>query len=174
MNIVEKFRATVRAAVGLPLDAGAGPDLMRLGLYRATVQACAPDGSTLDLSPEDARIPGIKQVPVRVGIPGAVATVQPGAVVLLGWEKGDPSKPYCAPSWESGATVTKLVLSGQTVILGAESGAQFVALSNKVNTELGKIASALSNLNAPSGGGTCTGNTYTAPGSVAAAQTKAA
>ena len=35
----------------------------------------------------------------------------------------------------------KLVFNGQTVILGSESGADFIALSTKVMTELNKIAS---------------------------------
>ena len=110
---------------------------MLLGLYRATVIACSADGSTYDVQPEDARIPAAKQVPVRVGIPGAVAVIQPSAVVLLGWEKGDPSKPYCVPSYEAGATVLTLTLNANMVNLGGTGGEAFVKKSefnNHVHT----------------------------------------
>lgn len=110
-------------------------------MYRAEVKATNGDGSRLDVQPENPKIPPAQGVPVRVGIPGATALIQPGGIVLIGWENGDPNRPYCVPSWENGATVMKLVFNGQTVILGSESGADFVALSTKVMTELNKIAS---------------------------------
>lgn len=108
MDMSATFRALIRKVLGLPEDDGAPPDLVRLGLYRARVDACASDGSTLDVTPEDKRISPEKNVPVRVGIPGAVAVVQAGAIVLLGWERGDPGRPYCVPSWERGATLSSL------------------------------------------------------------------
>jgi hypothetical protein len=114
-GLTEDFVRLVRRIVGLPEDEGAPPDLMRLGLYRARVDTCASDGSTMDVTPDDRRISPEKNVPMRVGLPGATMQVQPGAVVLLGWEKGDPSKPYCAPHWEQGATVLKLTLSATEV-----------------------------------------------------------
>ena len=39
---------------------------------------------------------GLTNVPIRTGIPGAKATVAPGAKCLLGFEEGDPQKPYVA------------------------------------------------------------------------------
>jgi hypothetical protein len=48
-----------------------------------------------------------------------------------------------------------------------------VALASLVNTELGKISTALSSLVAPSGGGPVTGNTYTSPVNVASTLVKA-
>jgi len=135
---VDAFRAAVRAAVGMSNVPGEAPDLMRLGLYRATVTACASDGSTLDVTPTDARISPEKNVRFLVGIPGAVMTVQPGGVVHLGWERGDPLLPYCVPAWESGATVTKLVLAAQSLFLGAEAGA--LALATKTDIENIRLA----------------------------------
>ncbi len=131
MALTDGLRKMIRAAVGLPLDPGEPPDLMRLGLYRARVDKCASDGSKLDVTPSDARISPEKNVTLLAGVPGAVATMSPGAIVLLGWERGDPAKPYCVPCWEQGATVTKLVLKATTVYLGEESGA--VALVTKTD-----------------------------------------
>jgi hypothetical protein len=59
-------------------------------------------------------------VPVRVGVPGLLAVVQQGAVVLLGWERGDPARPYCVPSWELGATVALVQLNSSLVLLGGD------------------------------------------------------
>jgi hypothetical protein len=158
---VNKLRSVIRAALGMPTDPGSPPDLMMLGLYRATVNSAASDGSTLDVTPEDTRIPPAKNVPMRVGIPGAVVVVQAGSVVLIGWERGDPARAYCVPSWESGASVTKLVFPATTVYLGAESGSNFVALANLVKARLDTIQAAHDSHEhtAPSGGGPTTGNT---------------
>lgn len=152
-GVIDRFRATIRAALGLPTAPGEPPDLMRLGLYRARVDVCAANGSTVDVTPEDSRISPEKGVPVRVGIPGAAAVVSAGAVVLLGWERGDPARPYAVPSWESGATVTKLVLAATLAHLGAEAGSQFIALSNKVDNELSKLYLSMQSIIAPLGGG---------------------
>lgn len=146
MNIAQKWRRVVRAIVGMPDDEGQPPLYDRMAFYRAKVAACANDGSTCDLQPEDSRFPSMKNVPVRVGVPGLQAVVQPGAVVLLGWERGDPARPYCEPSWESGAGVTQLIFKAALVYLGDSTGANFVALANKVDAEFAKISTTLSSL----------------------------
>jgi len=125
MDLKTKFRALVREIVGLPFDEGKPPIIDLLALYRARVDVCASDGSTVDVTPEDTRLSPRKNVMVRVGIPGAVAVVQAGAIVLLGWERGDPKRPYAVPSWEAGATVTTLKLNATTIILN--SGTNHVA-----------------------------------------------
>jgi hypothetical protein len=118
MDIPEYFVRLVRSIVGMPLEPGRPPLYDRLAMYKASVVNCAADGSTCDVRPEDKRISPEKLVRVRVGVPGVQAVVAPGAIVLMGWERGDPSRPYCVPSWESGATVTKLVVNAQAVYLG--------------------------------------------------------
>lgn len=121
MDLAARVVAIVREAVGIP----DGPmRIDRLAFYPCRVDAAASDGSTLDVTPQDSRIPPQQSVKLRVGIPGAVAVAQAGATVLLSWDGGDPKKPYCVPSWEAGATVTKLVVNAQSVYLGGESGAQ--------------------------------------------------
>lgn len=126
MDLQQKFRNTIRSLIGLPLDPGQPPDLMRLGMYRATVMACASDGSTCDVQPEDSRIAGAKSVPVRVGVPGLQAVVQQGAIVLLGWERGDPSRPYCVPHWES-TTPIKLTFNANEIDLAGNAYAMVLS-----------------------------------------------
>jgi hypothetical protein len=140
-SLTSLFRQRVREWLGL--RATDTEELWRYGLWRAEVKAAAADGSTVDVAPENPRLESVQGVPVRVGIPGAQAVVQAGAIVLLGWERGDPSRPYAVPSWEMGATVTKLVLNADTVILGGEAGATALALADSVRLELNAIAGAL-------------------------------
>lgn len=121
MAITGTLRAVVRAIVGLPADPGAPPDLLRLGLYPARVDVCAADGSKMDVTPADGRISPAKNCRVRVGIAGATAEVLPGCVVLLGWERGDPGKPYCLPIWDIGSTVRRLTLEAQLLELAGNA-----------------------------------------------------
>jgi hypothetical protein len=155
MGLVDGFREVVRVLLGLPADPGEPPDLMRLGLYRATVQACASDGSTCDVQTEDTRISGEKNVKVRVGVPGLSAVVQPGAVVLLGWERGDPGRPYCVPSWEDGATVTQLIIAATMIYLGAQGGADALVKKSEFNAHTHSVPA--TGITAPFGGGACSG-----------------
>lgn len=119
----------VRRAFGYRV---AGP-IDHLAYYRARVVAQAADGSTVDLQPDDRRVPGVPGAKLKHGLPGATVLVQAGAHMLLGWEGGDPEKPFAEPSWESGATVTKLVLKATNVYLGDEAGAD--ALVKKTEFE---------------------------------------
>lgn len=132
-GVVDSFKAMIRELIGLPTDAGAPPDIMRLGLYPARVDVCQSDGKHCDVTPADTRISkGEKNVEILTGIPGAVATVEPGSIVLLGWRRGDPGSPYCMPAWAMDVTVDKLIFNATMVILGAESGSDFIALAAKV------------------------------------------
>jgi len=69
-------------------------------LYPAKVQLQHDDG-TLDLYPDDESIRGrgLTAVKIRHGLPGCVVRVSAGAKVLLGFEGGDPYRPYAA-LWE--------------------------------------------------------------------------
>ncbi len=102
-SITTSLRRIVEAFVGRRLD--------HLALYPAVVVQQRSDG-TLDLSPEDPRVPSCQGVPIRLGIPGVTVTVPSGGRVLLGYANGDPSRPY-ASLWESG-TVTRITINGGT------------------------------------------------------------
>jgi hypothetical protein len=72
-------------------------DATFLGQYVCTVEGQDADG-LLSLMPEDEKVRGngINGVPIKVGLPGFKVKVPNGARVLLGWENGDPKKPYAA------------------------------------------------------------------------------
>jgi len=61
--------------------------------HAATVRSQNSD-DTVDLEVDDQRIKQIAKVPLRVGLPGARVLVDEGLRVRLGFEDGDPSKPY--------------------------------------------------------------------------------
>jgi len=118
VELTDRLIRAARAAWGH--RAGDPTELWRLGLYPARVDACAADGSTVDVTPDDARLTPQNAVPVRFGVPGAAAVLPSGARCLIGWQGGDPAKVYAVPSWES-TTPSKLVLSS-TLIEAAGSG----------------------------------------------------
>jgi hypothetical protein len=97
----------------LQLIKSAFPRIDSLALYRAKV--IGQSGSTVDLQPDDARLPMMSKVPIRHGLPGVSLTVQPGTSILVGWENGDPAHPY-ACLWEGGETVMSLQLAGNTAV----------------------------------------------------------
>jgi hypothetical protein len=89
-------------------------------LYPATVQRQDTDG-TLDLYPEDPAIQGtgLSKVRIRHGLPGVTVKVPTGANVLLGFENGDPAKPYAA-LWNSGS-VTEIVFDNGTQAIARQN-----------------------------------------------------
>lgn len=103
MSLFDDIERVVRRVIGPRLDL--------LALYPARVVSQGADGR-LDLVPEDARIAPCSGVPLRYGAPGLSATVPAGGRVLLGYEHGDPGRPYAA-LWEPG-TVTALSVNGGT------------------------------------------------------------
>src|SRR5262249_48675467 len=119
MGGLTSFGRAVLAALGWDRKP---PPLDYMLFYRAEVKAVAPDGSTGALQPEDARIPAHQGVPLRTPLPGCTVVVKTGTIVLLGWEKGDPSRHYAAPIFESSGGVTKVVVNADWVVLGGEAG----------------------------------------------------
>lgn len=67
--------------------------------YPCTVEG--QNGNELELLPDDELIrgDGLSRVPMRHGLPGVTVRVKVGARCLLGFEAGDPRRPYAA-LWE--------------------------------------------------------------------------
>ena len=95
----------VRALVGNEL---LGPRMDYLAAYPCVAVKQNADG-TLELQPDDTRIPPRSNVPIRYGVPGVAATISGGARVLLEFAAGDPQKPI-ATVWESASVLTLAVV----------------------------------------------------------------
>ena len=83
-------------------------------MYDAKIVSQAADGTTVDVQPGDPRLPGLSAVPLRNGVAGTVCKVSPGTFVRLGWDRGDPSRPF-ACLWQGGETVTEIQIAGSLV-----------------------------------------------------------
>lgn len=135
MSIFEDLRAIVLAIVGRRLD--------HLALYPCRV--VSQDGDRLDLAPESDRLAPCAGVPLRFGLPGVTATVPAGTRVLMGFEHGDPSRPYAA-LWELGQ-VTTLSVNGGSV--GVARNGDDVARSAAMATWMNAVSSELGILSVP-------------------------
>lgn len=80
-----------------------------LALYPGRVVEQAGEGGPLDIELDDTRFSLPRGIPY-LSLPGVELTVPVGSRVLVGFEAGDPSKPYAA-LWELGG-VTRLVIGG--------------------------------------------------------------
>ena len=82
-----------------------------LALYPGRVVAQDGDGGPLDVELDEQRFALPRAIPYRT-LAGVAVTVPAGARVLVGFEGGDPARPY-AGLWELG-DVTRLVIGGGT------------------------------------------------------------
>lgn len=66
--------------------------------------------NTLQVTPDDTKIPGLTGVPIRTFVPGATIKVNQDARVLVGFEGGDPSRPVAFLFQGDAAKLKELVL----------------------------------------------------------------
>lgn len=95
-----------------------------LAFYPARVIAQSPAG-TLDVVPEDARLPELSDVPIRIGVPGVSVRVKKDSRVLIGFEAGNRMRPV-AVVWDA-SSVESVVVVADKVVLGDKDGARPVA-----------------------------------------------
>lgn len=110
------------------------------GLYISKVVQQNTD-LTLELHPDDPKVPDHSNVPINHGIPGMTVKVAAGARVLLGFVNGDPTQPYAA-LWES-ASVTELVLNGTTVKVGADDATEAAIHGDALKSYLDTLVTSL-------------------------------
>ena len=124
-----------------------------LALYPCTVVVATT--AKADVTPDDPRIPDMIGVPIRKGVPGVDVLVAPGARVLLGFENGNPMRPFVSV-WESGTavsltiTATSIAFAGNVTLAGVgnlslETIAGDVAIGTTagnidINTTLGTVS----------------------------------
>jgi hypothetical protein len=105
------------------------PGIDYFALYDARVVTQSADGATVDLQPLDKRLPGFGRVRLKLGIPATVAKFAPGAIVRLGWDRGNPSLPF-ACLFDGGATLTTLEIAGNDKVLTATDFQTFLKAWN--------------------------------------------
>lgn len=107
MDPIEALRSFIRSVTA---------DSVYLRNYSAVVQRQHSD-LTLDLLPDNdaVRGTGLSNVPIRHGLPGVEVRVLVGSRVLLGYENGDPQRPY-AHLWDPSA-IEELRFDGGTAAL---------------------------------------------------------
>src|SRR4051794_14049704 len=108
----------LKAGLEKVIRAVVGPRIDYFAPYSAVVKAQGGDGS-LDLQPDDPKLPGMQGIPIDTGIPGVTIRVAVGARVLMLFVGGDPSQPRVT-EWES-ASVTAITFAGTTITLSAGS-----------------------------------------------------
>lgn len=97
-----------------------------LAAYPASVLIDHGD-MTVDVQPDDTRLPAMTGIPLRVNLPGAVVKVKKGARLLVQFEGGQPSKPI-ATLYQGGTLERLLISTGLGVVIdvdddrGPESG----------------------------------------------------
>ncbi len=114
-------------------------------LWPAEVLSQEPDG-TLSLRPEGGALPQLVGVPLRYPSPGMRSEVAAGARVLVGFEAGDPARPFACAFAPDNAPSTGLTLEATSIKLGASASRGVVRLNDSVGC--GSLTAT-----APSGGG---------------------
>lgn len=87
--------------------------------YRGTVKFQAADAETVDVVPDDLRMPAMGGIPLRSGIAGGKVRIAMGSHLMLGFESGDPSRPFAA-LWDGGTTTLQVTLVANKIELGGE------------------------------------------------------
>jgi hypothetical protein len=101
------------------------------GVYSARV--VSQSGGVADCIPDDEQMrgAGLVRVPLRVGIPGTTITIPDGTRCLVGFEGGDPRKPYLAGfDYASAMTLVSIGASTQFVALAPPTQSALDALWN--------------------------------------------
>ena len=105
---LEQQNRTVQNAIS-NLVYAALPGIDYYALYLATVKSQSSDYLKLDITPDDARLPGMSNIPFHTGVAGVTAQIDANCKVLLGWSAGDPTAPYTIAY--NGETAQKIILT---------------------------------------------------------------
>lgn len=103
---------------------GTVPGIDYLTTYRAKVVRQSSNGRTVDIIPDDKRLPAMSAVPLRLGLPGVQVLFKPGAFVQVGWSNGSPQEPWAGLFGGGEPDSTKLVFNALLAFLGGEAGAE--------------------------------------------------
>ncbi len=104
--------------------------------YSAKVVGQNEDG-TLELQPDDARLPSLSAVPIRTGVAGASVKVDAGARVMIAFANADPSMPFAGLFEPGTATIT---FNGSTKAVGRIDDEVQVTISAAEIASLGLLS----------------------------------
>lgn len=100
--------------------------------YRAKVVAQSADKTTLDVKPDSDKLPAtMSKIPIRLGLPGTTVKVQAGCYVMIGWDGGNPARPY-ALLWDLNGTMLELDITATTEV-------KITAENVKINSTTGNV-----------------------------------
>ena len=74
--------------------ASAHPNIDYYALYEAKVVSQSDDLLSVDIEPIRKNMPGMSDVPIRIGVGGITVEIKQDSLVLVGFEGADPSSPY--------------------------------------------------------------------------------
>lgn len=116
-----------------------------LACYPAKIVSQNASDFTLELIPEDPRLPSISKVPLRPAIPGLQIKVAPGGRALLFFEGGSPKAPAAALFQSS--TLVELVI---TATIKVTVNAPDIRLGDGVGSVV-RVGDTITGLTSPSG-----------------------
>ncbi len=70
------------------------PNIDFMTLYEAKVISQSSDLLSVDIQPTDNDLPGMNNIPIRIGVAGITIKLIPNALVMLGFNGGSPSGAY--------------------------------------------------------------------------------
>jgi len=134
-SVLADFFALARASV---------PEATYASCYWASV--VKQDGDTIDVRPDDQRVPPMQGVRLTVGVPGVKVNVAAGARVLVGWSGGAPRFPY-VHGWDQSENAVKVshVVAGK-LEWGAEGATDPVTKANELSALLQALITLLAAL----------------------------
>jgi len=115
----------IKGSLQAIIEAVVGRRLAYHALWPATVAAQV--AGQLELVPDDAELKGLGlgNIRIRHGEPGYATEVPPGSRCLIGFEAGDPKRPYVA-QWLANTSVTSITF---------ENGIQDIARTNDTTSQ---------------------------------------
>lgn len=108
-------------------------------LYRAKVVKQSSNLKRVDVVPVDPLLPSMANIPLKFGVPGIDAKINPGHFVLVGWEDARPDKPY-ATVWDPGTSGTvpvELIVNAVLIKLGSSGAAEQLVLGTSYRAKEG-------------------------------------
>lgn len=120
-----------------------GPRIDYLCPYSAVVVQQNSDKS-LDIQPDDTRLPGLQGIPIDYGVPGISADVNAGSRCLLQFVGGDPSKPRVT-LWELNS-ISQITVTAPNIKWGSSSAAEQFVLGTAYAGHMANLTLALTNL----------------------------